>query len=136
MIVHPAIVHFEIPLPPSVNALYANVPGVGRVKTAKYKAWLLKAKMGLLSDANMWSRAAKRIQTAMLDGYEAIIHVPERMRGDIDGRIKAILDLFVSIGFTPDDKFCRSVTVFRADTQKAGHATVSFGPARAGVRAA
>lgn len=31
--------HIDLPLPPSVNALYRNVPGRGRVKTALYKRW-------------------------------------------------------------------------------------------------
>ena len=31
-----------LPFPPSLNAAYANVPRIGRVKTTRYKEWLEK----------------------------------------------------------------------------------------------
>ena len=37
------MISFSVPLPPSVNALYVNVPGRGRVRSAAYEAWLTEA---------------------------------------------------------------------------------------------
>ena len=34
---------FDLPLPPSVNGCFANVPGKGRVRTAQYRAWRKQA---------------------------------------------------------------------------------------------
>lgn len=130
-----SIVHFEIPMPPPVNALYANVPGKGRVRTSRYRAWAKAAQAAVEAHETAWQPATKALMREMQEGYEAIIHIPERMRGDIDGRIKATLDLFVNMGVTPDDKFCKSVTAFRADTQRAGHVMVSLGPVRSLRRA-
>jgi hypothetical protein len=39
-------------MPPSVNTIYANVPGKGRVKSARYKTWLKAAG---------WDIAAQRL---------------------------------------------------------------------------
>jgi crossover junction endodeoxyribonuclease RusA len=34
---------FTVPIPPSVNALYRNAPGKGRVKTERYRTWIQAA---------------------------------------------------------------------------------------------
>lgn len=89
----------ELPTPPGVNSLNANVPGVGRVKTKAYRLWrkeasaeLLKAKPGHVSGP-----------------YSAVIRVAVGTRSsDIDGRTKAALDVLVGV-VTDDDHLCQSV---------------------------
>ena len=52
-----------LPLPPSVNAAYCNVAGVGRVKTKKYKEWEKEAYEACLTqpkyelEGNEWLEA-------------------------------------------------------------------------------
>lgn len=85
---------FAVPCPPSVNALYLNVPGKGRVKTRRYRDWIKEA--GLMVMAS---------RVGCIDGPVKVdIALPQSMRGDTDGRIKALLDLAVRLGLIEDDK--------------------------------
>lgn len=56
------------------------------------------------------------------------IHLPEMMRGDIDNRIKAIVDFLgpKSMGLTPDDKHMWKVSIERSLDVEPGwcHVTV------------
>lgn len=82
-------------LPPSVNSLYANVPGRGRVKSKRYKTWL---------NAVNWSVAEQAPQR--IDGeVEVSIFCKKttKRREDIDNKIKAVLDLLVSNHLIEDD---------------------------------
>ena len=40
---------FHLPYPPSVNSLYANRPGIGRVKSERYRTWERAANNMLLA---------------------------------------------------------------------------------------
>jgi Holliday junction resolvase RusA-like endonuclease len=42
-------IRLRIPMPPSVNSAYTNVPGVGRVKTKEYREWIKNCKKHLLT---------------------------------------------------------------------------------------
>lgn len=92
---------YQIPAPPTVNTIYRNVPGRGRVKTARY---------------NTWRRAGLNeldAQGAALFDQPCIVSlsVPSSKTGDIDNRIKAALDLLVEAGVLKDDskKYVREV---------------------------
>lgn len=81
-----------LPIPPSTNNLFFNRYR-GRTKTDAYKAWITQAGCEL----NL-----QRVQP--VPGYvEVEIRLPQKMRGDIDNRAKAILDLFVSHKLIEDD---------------------------------
>jgi len=98
---------FVLPLPPSVNAIFANVPGVGRVKTRAYKAWLKEA------DGYYWMQKSK---IRPIEGpCNVRFLVPLKMRGDISNRIKAAEDYLVSRKITGDDKHNVKVSIERAD---------------------
>lgn len=86
----------EIPPPPSVNHAFRNVRGVGRVKTDAYKSWRK------LAASLIWAavRADQRIGGQIIVG----IDLPSKTRGDIDNRIKAILDALVDSGRIDDDR--------------------------------
>ncbi len=104
----PAALEFvlhDVPLPPPANNAFVNVPGVGRVRSSAYKAWTESA--GLI----IKSKKASPIEGA----YSVTIVLPRKTRGDVDGRIKGILDVLVSLGLTPDDKHCEEVTCRRGD---------------------
>lgn len=84
---------FQITPPPGVNSLYRNVAGRGRVKTGKYKAWIGCALKEML---------AQRVRP--VEPPVAIeIMLPAKMRGDLDGRSKGLIDLLVRAEIIPDD---------------------------------
>lgn len=84
---------FSLSTAPSVNNLYANVAGIGRVKTAAYRKWLKAAKLELMAQRCRPVRTPVAIR----------IQVPETSRLDIDAPIKATLDLLVAARIIPGD---------------------------------
>lgn len=95
----------RLPLPPSVNAAYANIPGVGRIASRRLKAWKKEAGWQILI------QKPKRVYGP----YGLTITVPQKMRGDIDGRLKGVIDLLVTYKVTIDDRFCQSVAIKRGN---------------------
>lgn len=85
---------FRCPVPPSVNGMYRNVAGVGRVKTTDYKNWITHAGT-LLNIARPVPFGKARVQIGIM--------IPEKTRGDLDNRVKAIQDLFVAHKVIEDD---------------------------------
>ena len=75
---------FELPVPPSANALWFNAPGRGRVKTATYQSWLEEAGWALKE------QRVTRIPGTV--GLTIIAGLPERSR-DLDNLCKPICDL-------------------------------------------
>jgi|CXWL01.1.fsa_nt_gi Holliday junction resolvase RusA-like endonuclease len=90
----------RLSMPPSVNQMYRNVPGRGRVKTKSYTAWLTEAGYTLLS---------QRPQKFSGDVLVNIQIGPRDKRADCDNRIKAILDLLTKMRMIADDRFVVSV---------------------------
>lgn len=91
---------FEIPVPPSVNAMYRNVPGKGRVKTAKYKSWL--------HDAGWILRMYKPRKTLADVVLTVAIRRPTA-NSDLDNRFKALQDLLVGPVLGDDKQVVRIV---------------------------
>lgn len=101
----------HLPMPPSVNALFVNVPGRGRVLSKRYAAWR--------KDAG-WILQQQR--PGIFDGCVSVeIHLQEKGRRDGDNFTKALLDLCVTHGVIQDDsnKFVRSVSTSWADIEGA-----------------
>lgn len=98
--VTPVASSFTMPMPPSVNQLFKNLPGKGRVKTDKYFDWRAFA-----------VTAIRRQQPAAITGRVVILFGVERLSlsADIDNRIKAMLDAMCEARVIADDKF---VTAF------------------------
>lgn len=87
-------VSFIIPTPPSVNKLFRNVKGKGRVKTSKYDEWRREA-----------VAAIRRQKVGRLAGNVIINIGVERMSdsADLDNRIKPAFDAIVTAGTITDD---------------------------------
>ena len=85
-----------IPRPPSVNALYKNVPGKGRVKTKEYRQWIKEAG---------WILKAQGF-TPMTGWVAMSVRVvkPDRRKRDLMNIEKALSDLLVSTGVIEDDR--------------------------------
>lgn len=94
---------FDLAVPPSTNAAYTNVPGVGRVKTKAYREWIRGELKVLIA------QRAQPVTTPV----SIEIFLPLGVRGDASNRIKATEDILVRAGVIPDDdkKYVRSVSV-------------------------
>lgn len=92
-----------IPVPPSVNGLWFNKPGKGRVRSDRYRTWLNSA--GWLVQAQRPGHMPGRV--------EIEICLPERNGADLDNRVKATLDLLVAHRIIEGDnnKVVRRITV-------------------------
>lgn len=98
----------NLPLPPSVNKLFANLPGRGRIRTREYKRWSIAA-------LNYAWLSKPQGGFPLFDGpFNVQISVPSKMRGDVDGRIKAIPDFLKKpAGIITDDKHMQGVSIAR-----------------------
>lgn len=91
-------------LSPTTNNLFVNVKGKGRVPSAEYMRWTRLAKVAL-----------SKVQAQAMGGqFNALVRVPAKMRGDVDNRAKAILDILKKAQLIRDDKFCDALTVMRS----------------------
>lgn len=102
-----------LPLPPSVNAAYANVRFVGRVKTKAYRQWL-KAADGYFA-------TQKRRIIPISGPCRVKIRLPTNMRGDISNRIKLAEDYLVSRNLTSDD-----ANNVKIGAERAAHVPMGF----------
>lgn len=98
----PSPVSFTLPTPPSVNELYKNLPGRGRVKSGVYDDFIRRGVASIRSQA-----------VAALSGYVIAIFGVERMSAsaDIDNRLKSMLDTIVKAGVIEDDRFITAIAV-------------------------
>lgn len=98
----------NLPIPPSVNGAWRNVPGKGRVKSAAYKAWVT---------STAWQIRSQRIVGQPLNYPVAVSIKCERptANSDIDNRIKPILDILKTAGIYLDDKQVMKVSCEWAD---------------------
>lgn len=93
-----------LPPPPSVNRSFANAKK-GRVKTDVYRVW---------RDAAAWSIVAEVPAAQRITGPFAIsINLPISMKGDIDNRVKGIIDALVASQRVDDDRFMDELHVIR-----------------------
>ena len=95
-----------LPLPPSANRLFANVPGKGRVKTRAYKNWRKAAILTIFAQV----RADRRIGGPV----DLEICVPDGMRGDLDNRLKALIEKHVRHVPHPAENFRRRLELLVA----------------------
>ena len=100
-----SVIHLVLPIPPSINAAYANStkPGRrGRFKTKRYEDWIAEAQFAVMRDQVRGS----------IDGAYAIhveIDRPDKRRRDLSNMLKVIEDFCVSAGFVTDDRFCEAI---------------------------
>lgn len=93
----------KLPIPPSANGAFINLPKRGRAKSKRYTEWL--------KEADKWYQLQRLHELKPIAGPRAIhIRLP-KIRGDIDNRIKLPVDYLVSRGLTGDDKLNVSITV-------------------------
>jgi len=98
------MIRLRLPFPPSVNSMYANVPGRGRVKSKQYAAWKNEA---------LWELKAQKARP--VEGEVSIwigLVAPSKRAMDASNRIKSVEDALVAGGVLPDDsgKYVRRVS--------------------------
>jgi Holliday junction resolvase RusA-like endonuclease len=94
----------SLPVAPSVNNAFINRKGgrgYGRIKSPSYRRWLKQA------DAYYTLQGLHRAPRITAP-YSCKMVFP-KLRGDLDGRAKLLLDWMVSRGLTIDDKHCRKL---------------------------
>lgn len=89
----------RLPVPPSVNAMYRNVRGVGRVKTKVYKDWAAAAGYLLKHQS---------LSCSILVPVSIHIKVPTNNRRDLDNHAKPIIDALDKAGIIDNDR-CKCV---------------------------
>ncbi|MCC7253180.1 RusA family crossover junction endodeoxyribonuclease [Hyphomicrobium sp.] len=108
--------HVALPVPPSVNRCWRNVRGVGRVRTARYRAWVDEAGWELLGQ-----------HPRAIPGPVAITiraGRPQRRR-DLDNVLKPLLDLLVATHVIQDDSFVVALSAAWDDAIASGRCTVT-----------
>lgn len=97
------MITLNLPRPPSVNEIYRNVPGVGRVKSSTYKKWI---------DAAGWMLKSQR--PGKLEGRYKLLVLIGPTRADIGNLEKALSDLLQSHGVVSNDNKADSILLERS----------------------
>jgi Holliday junction resolvase RusA-like endonuclease len=87
------VIHLQH-LPPSLNNMYANVPGKGRIKSDRYRTW---------RSAAGWDIKAQRLHNWTEPVFLQLTFGGLRSNADVSNRIKAIEDLLVEHGIIQGD---------------------------------
>jgi Holliday junction resolvase RusA-like endonuclease len=103
----PIEIVLDLPTPPSVNRLWRSARRrVFRSKT--YLSWIRAADAELMVRRQ---RPKKRIEGP----FEAHVTLSRKVRGDVDNRVKAVLDFLQSREIIRNDSDCQRLTVERGD---------------------
>ena len=99
------VVTLTLPLPPSVNMAWTNVPGKGRVRTPEYRRWHKLA----------FEELTAQHPGKIVGKFCAFINLGRiKRRADTDNRLKPILDLMSGV-VTDDDALCERVSIGWSD---------------------
>jgi Holliday junction resolvase RusA-like endonuclease len=101
-----------LPMPPSLNNIYATV-GKRRVKVLAYTDWRHMSALIIAGSRVPYIGGAISVQ----------IELPIKMRGDIDNRVKPILDALVASKRIDDDR--NVVAIYVARTRNADDVLVT-----------
>ena len=104
--------------PPSVNAMFYS----NHRKTRKYRDW---------QEYFGWRLVGAKAPT-FTGPYAVELVLTTKVRGDVDNRLKALLDTLVKFNVTPDDKHCASATAKRGRYSEVNILTIKTAPARQG----
>ena len=110
------MIRFNLPIPPPTNNLFATGRSGRRFVSKRYAEWRTDA---------CW-RLQMQTRATITGPYCITVALPMKMAGDVDGRLKAPLDLLVSLGITPDDKHCVRATAERSNDVEKGQCVVTI----------
>jgi Holliday junction resolvase RusA-like endonuclease len=103
----PIEIVIDLPMPPSVNAIWRS--NRGRVhRSARYVACVRAADAAVM--------VSRQMPRKPIEGpFEAHITLSQKVRGDIDNRIKGLLDFLQSREIIRNDSDCQRLTVERGE---------------------
>jgi len=110
----PQALRVTLPLPPTANNGYIQIPGRGRVASQRLRQWK--------KDAG-WTLQSQPRKT-FVGPFRIAIYIPEKARGDVDGYTKFCVDLIVAHKITPDDRFAKSVFAERCEDVSPGECLI------------
>lgn len=117
----PSGIVIDLPFPPSVNRLWRSSNKDGRSQvylSPSYVKWKKAADLLMMTGGRGW-------RSAKIPGHFAaeIMLCPTkgRTRGDIDNRVKAVLDYAQRAEIVADDKHCQRLLVEWVDAAMAPH---------------
>jgi Holliday junction resolvase RusA-like endonuclease len=119
----PPDIVLDLPMPISVNRIWrSHKAGKGHVSISpEYQKWKKDADNLLMELGQL--RGVKTI----IGSFEVAVTV-KRCRGDLDNRLKGILDYLQSRTFIVDDKFCERITMEWGDAPHGCRVTVKPRP--------
>lgn len=98
------MIQFSMPTkPPTVNSMYVNVKGRGRVKSKRYANWINQA----IIDFNLIRSPIIKTLPPSEESYGFIIRLKKAANADYTNYAKPLEDFLVNVGATPDD--CRNI---------------------------
>lgn len=97
-----------LPWPPAVNNLFATFNN-RRIPSRRYKAWLAEAACALGDQQLAPVRGSFHVRI--------LCDRPDRRKRDLDGLMKAPLDLMVKAGLIEDDSLAQSLTIAWSDAE-------------------
>ena len=104
------MMHFVLPVPPSANMAYKNIPGIGRAKTKEHNQW--KREAGIIATLQHRQQGSPKLPDSQ--PYKMLIKVNISRRGDIMNREKLLTDLLVGLEIIPDDRWCDEYVIYRS----------------------
>lgn len=93
------MIRISLPMPPSVNNLFANKKAGGRCKTSAYKDWQ-KLAGTFVKDSHRLNLGPYSISIALKRSTVSSL-------SDLTNREKAVSDLLVAHGVVKDDRYCQ-----------------------------
>jgi len=110
------VIRLELPIPPSLNNAYVNIPGHGRVASHRLKRWKVEAG---------WEARCQR--PGKISGpFRFAILLPASLKGDASNRIKIAEDLMVALQITPDDRHAISSMAEKSEAVPYGRCIVQI----------
>lgn len=108
---------FDLPMPPSVNNMYATFNG-RRIPSREFKAWKVSAAAALARQYAAYGAPSVHRPVALT------IRLGLNYRGDISNRIKAVEDLLTDNIDMPNDRYIERVLVERDQSIEGAVVTV------------
>jgi Holliday junction resolvase RusA-like endonuclease len=108
----------DLPFPPSVNRLWRSSG-----KDASSRVYLAPGYVRWKKTADALMYTNRGWQSQRVSGYftaDILVCPPKgHPRGDLDNRVKAILDYLQRVGIIADDKYCQRLTIEWVDAPRA-----------------
>ena len=98
------MISITLPFPPSVNGLYANVAGKGRVKSKRYLTWCVCAGTEIMRWRAGQNRRGQKTAVKGPVAIEIVLQKKDNRKRDLDNHAKALLDHLVEHQIIDDDR--------------------------------